>query len=210
MAAPKTDRSRSDRSAATRTALLDATIELLAERGYAGTTARGVAQRAGVSQGAMQHHFRTRGDLIQAACDRLIERTAGQMQDVVAAGATERERAEILLDRLWANLNTPIAPAVFELYHAARSETEVAERITATFRTTNGLLFEAVRALMPTLTQLPEFIEWLLLANATIRGITLVGQVPGAEGSTVSWEAARRHLLRDLDAILRDAGAEQR
>ena len=37
-------------------ALLDATLESLATEGFAATTTRGVAQRAGVSQGLQQHY----------------------------------------------------------------------------------------------------------------------------------------------------------
>ena len=58
---------KQDRSRATRRRLLEATIDCLAELGWGATTVGVVAERAGVSRGATQHHFPTREDLITAA-----------------------------------------------------------------------------------------------------------------------------------------------
>lgn len=60
---------RQDRSRATRQRLLEAAIECLASMGWAGTTVAVVAERAGVSRGAAQHHFRTREELVTAAVE---------------------------------------------------------------------------------------------------------------------------------------------
>lgn len=57
---------KQDRSRATRRRLLEATIDCLVESGWAATTVSVVAERAGVSRGATQHHFPTREDLITA------------------------------------------------------------------------------------------------------------------------------------------------
>ena len=62
-------RTHAERSATTRTALLDATIECLAELGYSGTTTAEVVRRAGLSRGAQVHHFPTKALLIAAALD---------------------------------------------------------------------------------------------------------------------------------------------
>jgi AcrR family transcriptional regulator len=48
-----------DRSRVTRKRLLEATVRCLAELGWSGTTVLVVAERAGVSRGAAQHHFPT-------------------------------------------------------------------------------------------------------------------------------------------------------
>ncbi|WP_320781329.1 TetR/AcrR family transcriptional regulator [Streptomyces sp. CRN 30] len=66
--APKQDRSR-----ATRQRLLAAAVACLAERGWAGSTVSVVAERAGVSRGAAQHHFPTREDLFTAAVEYVAE-----------------------------------------------------------------------------------------------------------------------------------------
>lgn len=64
-------RRQADRSRETRRKLMQATVECLVERGWAGTTTTVVAERAGVSRGAQLHHFRTRGELVAAAVEHL-------------------------------------------------------------------------------------------------------------------------------------------
>src|SRR5207302_5430172 len=57
-------RTQAARREATRSALLNAAAECLAEEGYARTTVRRIAERAGVTVGALQHHFSTRAALL--------------------------------------------------------------------------------------------------------------------------------------------------
>lgn len=57
----------------TRAAILDAAVECFYELGYANTTTENIARRAGVSRGAMLHHFPTRFELIKAAVEHLNE-----------------------------------------------------------------------------------------------------------------------------------------
>jgi AcrR family transcriptional regulator len=67
-AAPKQDRSR-----ATRQRLLESAVTCLAEHGWTGSTVTVVAEHAGVSRGAAQHHFPTREDLFTAAVEYVAE-----------------------------------------------------------------------------------------------------------------------------------------
>ncbi|MFI5838918.1 TetR/AcrR family transcriptional regulator [Catenuloplanes sp. NPDC051500] len=60
----------------TRERLIEATRELLWDRGYVGTSPRDILARAGVGQGSMYHHFRGKADLAAAA----LQRNADQMR----------------------------------------------------------------------------------------------------------------------------------
>ena len=62
-----------DRSRATRSRLLEAAVACLAEVGWSGSTVAVVAERAGVSRGAAQHHFPTREALFIAAVEHVAE-----------------------------------------------------------------------------------------------------------------------------------------
>lgn len=68
-----------DRSRATQSRLLDAAIACLAELGYPASTVAVVAERAGVSRGAAQHHFPTREALFTAALEQVTRERAEQM-----------------------------------------------------------------------------------------------------------------------------------
>ena len=50
----------------TRLAILDAALELFAERGYAETTMRAIAVHAGVAPSHAYYYFRSKEELIQA------------------------------------------------------------------------------------------------------------------------------------------------
>lgn len=57
-----------------RSAICDAAIDLLYEKGYGETSIARVAERAGFSKGALQHHFPTKEDLMAATADTLLSR----------------------------------------------------------------------------------------------------------------------------------------
>lgn len=74
--------SQAERTEATRAALLNAARELFAERGYAGVPAEEVVRAAGVTRGALYHHFKDKKDLFRAVHCSLEEEL------VVRIGAT--------------------------------------------------------------------------------------------------------------------------
>jgi AcrR family transcriptional regulator len=75
--APPQPRPKQDRSRATRHRLLETTIRCLATHGFQASTVGFIATEAGISRGAVQHHFRTREALIVAALEHMFaERVA--------------------------------------------------------------------------------------------------------------------------------------
>src|SRR5690606_897875 len=77
--------SRVDRNKLTRQKLLDTTVECLMSHGWAMTTVGLIAEKAGISRGALQHYYRTREDLITAALDHMWSASAdhimGELRD---------------------------------------------------------------------------------------------------------------------------------
>ena len=54
------------KSGETRVRILEATIDSLVENGYSGLSTSAVTERAGISRGAMHHHFPTKMALVAA------------------------------------------------------------------------------------------------------------------------------------------------
>lgn len=81
--------------------LIEATRELLWERGYVGTSPKAIQQHAGAGQGSMYHHFSGKPDLALAA----IRRTASEMREMAGrlfdgpGSAYERIAAYLLRER---------------------------------------------------------------------------------------------------------------
>jgi AcrR family transcriptional regulator len=77
--APKVQRrSQAERTEETRRKILDAAVELLAGKGYAGFRTADVATAAGVSRGAQTHHFPSKDDLVVAVVAHVFERATEQ------------------------------------------------------------------------------------------------------------------------------------
>lgn len=113
---------RQERSRRTRQRLLEATIDCLAEHGWSGTTVAVVAERAGVSRGAAQHHFRTREELVTAAVRQValvrreeIRRHAERLTDA-------DRRTEEVLRLLAAQFVGPVFAAALQLWVAAATD----------------------------------------------------------------------------------------
>jgi AcrR family transcriptional regulator len=114
-----------DRSRATRRRLLDAAIESLAELGWSGTTVVVVAERAGVSRGAAQHHFPTREALVTAAVAHMSEVRAASI-----AAPPEGERdTEAVLGILFGLYSGPVFRAALQLWIAAATDEALLKRI---------------------------------------------------------------------------------
>ena len=64
----------SSRSAGTRARLIEAAIETLKAEGFAGSSARAIAERAGVNQGLIFYHFDSVANLLLAALDSVSAR----------------------------------------------------------------------------------------------------------------------------------------
>ncbi|WP_433471387.1 TetR/AcrR family transcriptional regulator [Saccharomonospora azurea] len=96
---------RQERSRTTRRRLMEAAVDCLAELGWTGTTVGVVAERAGVSRGAAQHHFPTREDLVVATVEFLAEEQIAELRERAGTLPPGRRRAEPVA-RLLLNLYT--------------------------------------------------------------------------------------------------------
>lgn len=108
-----------------RTRLLDATVELLVERGFAGTSTTLVSQRAGVSRGAQLHHFPTKNDLVVAAVGHLTEARAAELARAAERLPAGPGRTRAVLRMLGDHFTSPVFTAALELWVAARTDAQL-------------------------------------------------------------------------------------
>ncbi|MGW6895556.1 TetR/AcrR family transcriptional regulator [Streptomyces sp. NBC_00624] len=121
---PPTDRTpKQDRSRATRRRLLEAAVACLAEHGWAGSTVSVVAERAGVSRGAAQHHFPTREDLFTAAVEYVAEERSAALRTLPVQGRAAVVAALVDL------YTGPLFRAALQLWVAASNEVSLHPRV---------------------------------------------------------------------------------
>lgn len=111
-----------ERTRVMRARLLEATVECLVERGFAGTTTTLVAERAGVSRGAMLHHFPAKNDLVVAAVRHLTELRGAELRDAVRRVPSGPRRTRAVLRVLADHFTSPVFTAALELWVAARTD----------------------------------------------------------------------------------------
>lgn len=131
-------RTQDERSAETRIRLIEAAIDCIAELGWSATTTPVVAERAGLSRGAQQHHFSTKADLLTAVVEYLTRRVHDGIRAAVADLPDGADRLRTGLNLYWESYAGRLGVAHIELIVAARSEPRL-----------HDVLLEVERSFMP-------------------------------------------------------------
>ena len=97
------------------------------ELGYARTTTTVIADRAGLSRGAMLHHFPSKIDVVRAAVEYLHAKRLRAFRRAAQPTSISVDRIRLNLDAYWQHVRHPMFVAFFELTVAARTDPELAE-----------------------------------------------------------------------------------
>jgi len=116
---------QAQKSASTRKVIVEAAINCLLKYGYAQTTTPRIADEAGLSRGAMMHHFSNRITVIQAAIEHLHAKRLRAFRRAVAALPQGQTRREDALTAYWRQVRHPLFVAFHELSVAARTDAEL-------------------------------------------------------------------------------------
>jgi AcrR family transcriptional regulator len=100
---------KAEQSDATRSALLASARRLFTERGYAATSTNEIVESAGVTRGALYHHFPAKYDLFRAVFEQLEAELADQVARAALAGSDALEQLRL---GCRAFLDTCLDPAV--------------------------------------------------------------------------------------------------
>jgi len=143
---------QAQKSAMTRDRILDAAISCFINLGYTNVTTAKVASTAGVSRGAMLHHFPSKTELIQAAVEylhgKLLEDYT-QRVNAIPKTKKGKQHRRAGLDAYWDHLTGDLAVAYHELCVAGRTDPELKQilqsasaRFAEHVHQTNAVLFK--------------------------------------------------------------------
>lgn len=192
-----------ERTRAMRLRLLEATVDLLGERGWSGTSTTLVSKRAGVSRGAQLHHFPTKDDLVLAAVEHLSE-VRGRELDAAAAGLPRgRRRTRAVLDMLADHFTSPVFTAALELWVAARTDPHLLAAVAPLEQRIGREIHRRTVELLGVDETRPGARELVQATLDLVRGLGLA--------NTISDDTARRNRILDewartLDARLEELG----
>jgi AcrR family transcriptional regulator len=194
-------RTQEERSAATRKALLDSTIDVLVEDGYAGLSTTKVVARAGVTRGAQVHHFPTRADLVTEAVKHLTVLCAESLIRDMGRRGTGSDLVGNGLDLLWQTFRGPLFQAVIQLGTANAAEPEVQESLKILDRVTTGIVRDTVPAMFGDHARQDGFDDAIFTAINAMSGLALNYRISGFSETELArrWSRTKDQLRRLFD-----------
>ena len=167
-----TRRTQAERKAATREALIQATLALLVEHGWAGVTSVAVCNRAGLTRGAFVHHFEGLPHLFAEA----LEHRYAELSEETLARPQPTSVADLVTSG-WEAMTATEFKVVIEAWLAAANDRELGRAIAPVIerfaklvdpdRRTDVLLDEPAQSF---LFMARETLLGLVLGRATNRG----------------------------------------
>jgi len=106
--------------------LLEATVMCIVRHGFARVRTSDIAEEAGLSRGAIMHHFANKRQLFEKALEYVFQSRINEFKAAIEELPTQEARAAYGLDVYWAQLQSPYFVAVQELQMAARSNPALA------------------------------------------------------------------------------------
>lgn len=145
---------QAEKSGMTRTAILDAAIQCFIELGYANTTTALIASQAGVSRGAMMHHFPSRMSVMTAVIEYLHELRLKEYTELMSNidspdQQLTRQGIHSSVDAAWRYVNLPSFIAYQELLAASRTDSELREVMEPVEKDFEKQFLEMAKVLFP-------------------------------------------------------------
>jgi AcrR family transcriptional regulator len=183
-------RTQAERSASTQQLLTGAAVELLLERGWAATTAVAVCERAGVTRGALVHHYPSLSALFAHALESLYD-------DLTGSGPRPVTTVVGAVDDVWHAVGDPRWKAVMEAWSAAGNDPELARELGPAIARFAKLVAPTGRSSGPFADD--EATAFFLMAREAMLGLAL--------GRSTNGGRPLGHEAIVMERIRREAGA---
>lgn len=171
-------RTQQERREATVARLLDASIATIAEIGYARASAKVIAARAGVSDGALFRHFGTMGDFMAATAQEVLRRQLERFGKQVAQIPAEVPMMDAVLTVLRDLTANSTNAVVYELLIAARTDDKLRAALRDVLADYSAKICDAARELPGADAFGPErFPNLVALLTNTFNGAAIVRSV---------------------------------
>ena len=163
---------KAERSARTRKALLKATLASLAENGYAGTSTTDVVKRAGLSRGALAHHFPSKAQLVAEAAAYLINKRIESTSRMLRNIDPDDMSIETWMRIQWEAYEKWF-PANIEFMVAARTDKELRKHFSKAIAVNTERAIEMQVTSGPELSSSPNQVLTNYVKGCFIRGLCL-------------------------------------
>jgi AcrR family transcriptional regulator len=117
-------RTHAERTAETRERVMAAVVAAISDVGFNRATAAEISRRAGVTWGAVQHHFGDKDGILMAVLEEAFHRFAEILGDVSEEEDLEK-RVALFVERSWLHFSSPHYRSTFEILLNLPEETEL-------------------------------------------------------------------------------------
>jgi AcrR family transcriptional regulator len=124
-------RTQAQRSATTQQKIVDGAVACVADGGFGAATMAAVADRAGVTVGAIQHQFVDKDGLRVAVLEHGLQRLAAVLDEIESTGDSTESQVSALVSQLWAGYREPDFRAVIEVLRSMRETDPDTGRVVA-------------------------------------------------------------------------------
>lgn len=179
---------QAEKSLLTQTQILQATMQCLIEIGYAQTTTDKIAQKAGVSRGAMTHHFKSRAAVFNAAAKFILDLRAEEYDQAIAKvkapsdGLPELDNMRDTIAFLQKFYARPSFIALHELLRGARTDKALKDTMAPLEEALDQKIASSILNRFPVWAEVPgtsELLRDLILSSLQGIAIDPVGYVKG-------------------------------
>lgn len=171
----KTSKGDATPERSTRDRILDAAVQSLIEQGAARTTTLEVQKKAGVSRGALLHHFPTHAELLSATVDDLVHRNEQSVFELQEKLHNAPDAVERAIRSLALMMGQPPFMAELELWALARTDEGLREALVKVERDARKESERVLRALFAPVADRPGHDAVIAMTTDFLRGFVLSG-----------------------------------
>ena len=199
------------RPGTTRERLLEAAIEMFAERGYAATGVDALCRRAGVAKTGLYWEFQNKVGLLNAVIDHVVTEWVDQIREAAQSAGTPRERLDVALSTMRTRIQA--RPELFRvllvvLAERTQVDEEAREALRRFYKSAHGALVTGIQESVGGALPSDELGSTCDLILAMIEGVFLRAQVYGAADIDKLFATMRTAILLLVRELVANLGGQ--
>lgn len=107
---------------ATREKIIDAVVTIINDQGFASASSTAISKKAGITWGAVQHHYGNKNEILVAVLEMASDKYATILRDPRLLTGPLADRVDILVDSIWNHYKSDLYFAFSEIVMASRGK----------------------------------------------------------------------------------------